>query len=468
MTNFTDIRDFLRAHCARYPELALQDVFKALYQSAFGCEHLIADPSAAADYIRAEAARSGDRISELVELLGGDYCRVHLGILQDGLSAETFARLFALSARHEECGREKLEAMLTALQTMADAGELPFSAQETAEAVERWRKDGFPPLHHSEIFRQNYAPAYRVLRRDFARALPLLARIDRLTAERSRVLVAIEGGSASGKTTLGELLQNVYGCPVFHMDDFFLRARAAHGGALHAAGGNVDRERFLEEVLIPLREGRPVDYRRFDCATFTIAPPQRIKAGTLNIVEGAYSMHPDLAPYYDLSGFFWPISAEKQRERSLKRECARACKAVFRPLDPFRAALFRRARCAEPLRSHPFGGRLNERAARRDAEHIFDRNRHKNDQQRNDEAVKHRLCARLAQRREVRIEADGGERRDHQELADTLERRSEARGNDADAAQNGHCKETEDEPREHRLHIDLDAMVGRFARRPFS
>ena len=33
MTNFTDIRDFLRAHCARYPELALQDVFKALYQS---------------------------------------------------------------------------------------------------------------------------------------------------------------------------------------------------------------------------------------------------------------------------------------------------------------------------------------------------------------------------------------------------------------------------------------------------
>lgn len=270
MTNFTDIRDSLRAHCARYPELALQDIFKALYQSAFGCEHLIADPSAAADYIRAEAARSGDRISELVELLGGDYCRVHLGILQDGLSAETFARLFALSARHEECGREKLEAMLTALQTMADAGELPFSAQETAEAVERWRKDGFPPLHHSEIFRQNYAPAYRVLRRDFARALPLFARIDRLMAERSRVLVAIEGGSASGKTTLGELLQNVYGCPVFHMDDFFLRPEQRTEARFTQPGGNVDRERFLEEVLIPLREGRPVDYRRFDCATFTM------------------------------------------------------------------------------------------------------------------------------------------------------------------------------------------------------
>ena len=275
MTNFIDIRDFLRAHCARYPELALQDVFKALYQSAFGCEHLIADPSAAADYIRAEAARSGDRISELVELLSGDYCRVHLGILQDGLSAETFARLFALSARHEECGREKLEAMLTALQTMADAGELPFSAQETAEAVERWRKDGFPPLHHSEIFRQNYAPAYRVLRRDFARALPLFARIDCLTAEKDRVLVAIEGGSASGKTTLGELLQNVYGCPVFHMDDFFLRPEQRTEARFAQPGGNVD-----------------------------------------------------LAPYYDLSVFL-SISAEKQRKRILKRNAPAHAKQFF-------------------------------------------------------------------------------------------------------------------------------------------
>ena len=328
MTNFTDIRDSLRAHCARYPELALQDIFKALYQSAFGCEHLIAGPSAAADYIRAEAARSGDRISELVELLGGDYCRVHLGILQDGLSAETFARLFALSARHEECGREKLEAMLTALQTMADAGELPFSAQETAERIEAWRKEGFPPLHHSEAFRSAYAPAYRVLRRDFARVLPLFARIDRLLAEKEHVLVAIEGGSASGKTTLGKLLQSVYGCTVFRMDDFFLRPEQRTEERFSEPGGNVDRERFLEEVLLPLREGKAVDYRRFDCATFTIAPPQRIETERLSIVEGAYSMHPDLAPYYDLSVFL-AVSAEKQRERILKRNAPAHAKQFF-------------------------------------------------------------------------------------------------------------------------------------------
>ena len=162
-------------------------------------------------------------------------------------------------------------------------------------------------------------------------------------------VVSIEGGSASGKTTLGELLQNVYGCPVFHMDDFFLRPEQRTEARFTQPGGNVDRERFLEEVLIPLREGRPVDYRRFDCATFTIAPPQRIKAGTLNIVEGAYSMHPDLAPYYDLSVFL-PISAEKQRERILKRNAPAHAKQFFDRWIPFEQRYFDaldvRNRCA--------------------------------------------------------------------------------------------------------------------------
>ena len=168
---------------------------------------------------------------------------------------------------------------------------------------------------------------------------PLLVRIDRLMAEQERVLVAIDGGSASGKTTLGELLQSVYACPVFHMDDFFLRPEQRTPERFSEPGGNVDRERFLSEVLLPLREGKAVDYRRFDCATFTIAPPQRIKAGTLNIVEGAYAMHPDLAPYYDLTVFL-AVSAEKQRERILKRNAPAQAELFFDRWIPFEQRYF--------------------------------------------------------------------------------------------------------------------------------
>ena len=168
---------------------------------------------------------------------------------------------------------------------------------------------------------------------------PLLVRIDRLMAEQERVLVAIDGGSASGKTTLGELLQSVYACPVFHMDDFFLRPEQRTPERFSEPGGNVDRERFLSEVLLPLREGKAVDYRRFDCKTFTIAPPRRIEPGRLNIVEGAYAMHPDLAPYYDLTVFL-AVSAEKQRERILKRNAPAQAELFFDRWIPFEQRYF--------------------------------------------------------------------------------------------------------------------------------
>ncbi len=168
---------------------------------------------------------------------------------------------------------------------------------------------------------------------------PLLARIDRLMAERERVLVAIDGGSASGKTTLGALLQSIYACPVFHMDDFFLRPEQRTPERYSEPGGNVDRERFLSEVLLPLREGKAVDYRRFDCKTFTIASPRRIEPGRLNIIEGAYAMHPDLAPYYDLTVFL-VVSAEKQRERILKRNTPAQAELFFDRWIPFEQRYF--------------------------------------------------------------------------------------------------------------------------------
>ena len=168
---------------------------------------------------------------------------------------------------------------------------------------------------------------------------PLLVRIDRLMAERERVLVAIDGGSASGKTTLGALLQSIYACPVFHMDDFFLRPEQRTPERFSELGGNVDRERFLSEVLLPLREGKAVDYRRFDCKTFTIASPRRIEPGRLNIIEGAYAMHPDLAPYYDLTVFL-AVSAEKQRERILKRNAPAQAELFFDRWIPFEQRYF--------------------------------------------------------------------------------------------------------------------------------
>ncbi len=289
--------------------------------------------------IRREAAACRRRNGPAVEPLDGAYCRVHLDYLKEGLDSGTLAGLFALSAEPGRTDTALLEEKLSVMLELAEQGLLPFPAVEAADAADRWRQAGFPPCHHSDAFRQAYAPAYRLMKREYAHYLPLFARVDRMMREKDRVILAIEGGSASGKTTLGELIGRVYGCPVFHMDDFFLRPEQRTAERYAQPGGNVDRERFLEEVLAPLRQGQPVRYRRFDCQTFSLLPPVTVLPERLCVVEGAYSMHPDLAGYYDLSVFL-DITPELQRRRILLRNGPEMAERFFSQWIPLEQLYF--------------------------------------------------------------------------------------------------------------------------------
>ena len=66
-------------------------------------------------------------------------------------------------------------------------------------------------------------------------------------------LLAIDGRCASGKSTLAARIGAVYGCPVFHMDDYFLPAELRTAERFAEPGGNVHRERVEEEILRPSR-----------------------------------------------------------------------------------------------------------------------------------------------------------------------------------------------------------------------
>lgn len=168
--------------------------------------------------------------------------------------------------------------------------------------------------------------------------LPLFARLDGML-KKGRVILAIEGGSASGKTTLGEMLRELYGCTVFHTDDFFLRPEQRTPERYAEPGGNIDRERFLEEVLIPLSRNEAVHYRRFDCSTFTLSPAVEILPEKLTVIEGAYSMHPSFSQYYDLSVFL-NISPELQRKRISLRNSPQEAEMFFNKWIPLEREYF--------------------------------------------------------------------------------------------------------------------------------
>ena len=131
-------------------------------------------------------------------------------------------------------------------------------------------------------------------------------------------VLAIDGRCAAGKSTLGMKLAEAWDAPLFHMDDFYLQAHQRTEERLAEPGGNVDRERFLQEVLLPLRRGEPVLYRPFDCHSMDFRKAQQIAVKDIAIVEGSYACHPDLRDLYDLR-IFMDIDPETQRERLLRR-----------------------------------------------------------------------------------------------------------------------------------------------------
>lgn len=161
------------------------------------------------------------------------------------------------------------------------------------------------------------------------------AHIEFLLQQKGSAIIAIDGRCAAGKTTLARQLGEQFSCNVLHMDDFFLRPEQRTEARLQQAGGNVDHERFLSEVLLPLKAGAPFAYRPYDCHTQSLQPPVEVTPTPLTIVEGSYSCHEALWEHYDLR-IFLDVEKEVQLRRILVRngeEGAARFTALWIPLE---------------------------------------------------------------------------------------------------------------------------------------
>ena len=326
-------KNAIKAHCQKYPDLEIQDLFKFLHQSAFGCEHLVSSPEASCDYILSEykgCAKKG----ALIEPLGGEFSRVNLAYLDTGLSAFTLSWLFYLSSREEKRDESNFNNMLLALKELACSKEIPFSWDELEEKLSWWAEKGYQPLHHSDKFREKYSPAYRVISNKYVKYLELFAKIDKMSKS-GQVILAIDGRCASGKTTLAGILKEVYDLNLFHMDDFFLRPEQRTRERFLEIGGNIDHERFKSEVLEMLVSGKPFSYFKFECSKMSLSnEPTLVMPKSINLIEGVYSMHPLLFPFYNLTVLL-DVDQDTQRERLLKRnpQMAERFFSEFIPLE---------------------------------------------------------------------------------------------------------------------------------------
>ena len=308
------LAQLLPEHFCNHPGMELRDAIKFLYQSSMGGGHLIADPRGALARLEEEWDRTdGDPVLPPTEPLGGGLCRLSLAACKGlGLAPSTVLTLFLWGTEEFFQQPERLDRSLELLYL------LPFPSEEVRAAIRQYRAAGMPMVGHSVAYRRAFSPAYRVVLQSDAALLPLLAAIDRSRREHPRTLAAIDGPCATGKSTLGARLSQIYGCPLFHTDDFFLPPERKTPARLAQPARNVASELFFPQVLSPLSRGEPVRYQPYRCHSGTLEAARTIPPAPLAVVEGVYSLRPEFQPLYQVKCFLsapWPVREARLLER---------------------------------------------------------------------------------------------------------------------------------------------------------
>lgn len=141
----------------------------------------------------------------------------------------------------------------------------------------------------------------------------------RLYESQHPLLVAIDGRCASGKSTLAQKLAQAFGAPVIHMDDFYLPFSLRTPQRLQQPGGHMDWERLESQVLQPAAQGKALEYHAYNAHANAWKEPLQIPPQKIYIVEGTYSLLPQLEDYYGYK-IFLTVDSQAQTRRLQERE----------------------------------------------------------------------------------------------------------------------------------------------------
>lgn len=289
--------ELLKEHLKKYPKMQPQDGVKLLFQANFGGAHLISDKEKCLAAIEKEW--SGKQNISRFENLGENYVRANINAFEKN-ELPLLCELFVNGAKPVK-NTDSLD--LTPVKEFFEDGE---------DFLSVYLKEGIRPVSHSEIYRQEYKPAYRVIPKLFAQYWDILWKIH----SESPSVIAIDGRAGSGKTTLANMISEIFECDIVRADDFFLPPALRTTERLSEPGGNIHYERLKEQVIEKL--GKEFEYDVFDCSVMSLNGKRKINSKRMCVIEGSYSMHPFFGKYYDM-GVFVTVDSVIQRNRILLR-----------------------------------------------------------------------------------------------------------------------------------------------------
>ena len=133
--------------------------------------------------------------------------------------------------------------------------------------------------------------------------------VGKVTPDRS-VLVGIDGGAGSGKTTFARWLaesirETMTPVSIVHTDNFCRPSaeRANHQFPL-AMVSDIDWERLRDQVILPLRSGKTARFQLYDWPADCLKDWVTIEVGGVTIIDGVTATRNELSDYYDLRIWF--------------------------------------------------------------------------------------------------------------------------------------------------------------------
>lgn len=141
---------------------------------------------------------------------------------------------------------------------------------------------------------------------DVLEAQVAIRRIRDLSRTISPIVIAVDGRSGTGKSTLSAWIAGQVGATLIDQDDFYAGGLSDVWQRLtpqEKADRVIDWRRVRAEVLQPLRSGVQASWHPFDWETMEGLAPDPITAqpSSLVILDGAYSSRPELADLIDLA-----------------------------------------------------------------------------------------------------------------------------------------------------------------------
>lgn len=271
-----------------HPFSTRQDLYKLIVQSCLGNGHSITSPE---DSFLALQEEKRIAKKDSIQEIGNGFIRVPLSYMKEE-DLLLWNELFIESAKKRSTQRLFDQALQN--YGFVDQG----------------------IVSHSQEYKEHYDPHYRVFRKEYVDYFEVF-KVALHALQEHRVL-SIDGPCASGKTTIGKLLSSFLECPCIHMDDYFLQPHQRTTQRLEEPGGNIDYERFHQEINDAWNQKQPIHMRSYDCSSQRLRKEVILEESPILIIEGSYAHHPYLD---DMQAFkiFMDIEPSIQKERLQKR-----------------------------------------------------------------------------------------------------------------------------------------------------